>query len=161
MPRPVCLAALLILLATLPLQATGQAVSALSKEPLYAGIVKRAGQLKKRTDGLAAKATPALVSSTTFAVYTKDIKALSDSDMKGHFDLRARGTDSDLKCILMGVSRDLNLKLNAITAAKTDAEVKASLKNMSDLLGDNIDVIVTPATADSGLDCVIEFGKGA
>ncbi len=161
MYRPARLAVLLLLLATSPLQAAASSASAISKEPLYAGIVKRAGQLKARTDGLAAKATPTLLTGKAFSAYSKDIKALSDSDMKGHFDLRTRGTDSDLKCILMGVSRDLKLKLDAITAAKTDAEVKASLKDMSDLLSDNIDVIVTPATADSGLDCVIEFGKGA
>lgn len=161
MYRLACMIGLLTLLSAVPIQAAAPAVSAISKEPLYAGIVKRAGQLKARTDSLAAKASPALLASKAFAAYVTDIKALSDSDLKGHYDLRTRGTDSDLKCILMGVSRDLNLKLDAIHAARTDAEVKASLQDMSDLLSDNIDVIVTPATADSGLDCVIEFGKGA
>jgi len=161
MYRLACMIGLLTLLSGAPTQAEALSVSAISKEPLYAGIVKRASQLKARTDSLTAKASPALLTSKAFAVYVRDIKALSDSDLKGHYDLRTRGTDSDLKCILMGVSRDLNLKLDAIHAAKTDAEVKASLQDMSDLLSDNIDVIVTPATADSGLDCVIEFGKGA
>ena len=163
MSRPAHLASLLALLALTaqPLQAAPAVVSAISKEPLYASIIKRAGQLKARTVRFASKASPALLVSPAFATYSKDIKALSDTDLKGHYDLRTRGTDSDLKCILMGVSRDLNLKLQAITAAKTDVEVKTSLKDMSDLLSDNIEVIVTPATADSGLDCVIEFGKGA
>ena len=61
----------------------------------------------------------------------------------------------------MGVSRDLEIKMTAIEGAKTDADLGKAFHDMSDLLSDNVDVIATPATADSGLDCVIEFGKGA
>jgi hypothetical protein len=133
--------------------------SAISQEPFYANIVATAGKLEKQTDGFAAKPTLSLLGQPRFAAYARNIQALSDADMKGHLDLKARGTDNDLKCIMMGVSRDLPKKLDAIRAAKSDAELGTALGNMSALLGDNIDVIVTPATASSGLDCVIEFGN--
>jgi len=135
------------------------AVSAISREPFYAGIVTTAGRLEHQTDAFAAKPTMALLGDARFATYAQAIQALSDADMKGHLDLKARGTDNDLKCIMMGVSLDLPKKLDAIRAAKSDAELGTALSNMSALLSDNVDVIVTPATADSGLDCVIEFGN--
>ena len=132
------------------------AVNPLSREPLYAGLVSTAEQLKTQT----AAFTPsvALLSEPSFQTYLVQVKALSDGDMKGHLDLKARGTDRDLKCILMGVSLDLGNKIKDVEAAKTDSDMATALGNMESLLGDNIDVIVTPDTADSGLDCVIEFG---
>jgi len=139
--------------------AAAKSVSAISREPFYAGIVARAGQLEHETDTFAAKPSLALLGGTKFKTYARDIQALSDADMKGHLDLKARGTDNDLKCIMMGVSLDLPKKLDAIRAAKTDADLGTALGNMSSLLSDNIDVIVTPATTNSGLDCTIEFGN--
>jgi hypothetical protein len=136
-----------------------KAVSAISHEPLYAGIVTTASRLEQQTDAFAAKPKLNLLGEARFAAYAHEIETLSDADMKGHLDLKARGTDNDLKCIMMGVSLDLPKKLAAIRAAKSDAELGTALGNMSALLNDNIDVIVTPATADSGLDCVIEFGN--
>lgn len=133
--------------------------SAISHEPFYAGIVTSAHRLAHETDGFAGRPKLSLLGEKRFAAYAHDIQALSDADMKGHMDLKARGTDNDLKCIMMGVSLDLPKKLDAIRAAKSDAELGTALGNMSALLGDNIDVIVTPETADSGLDCVIEFGN--
>jgi len=133
--------------------------SAISQEPFYAGIVATAGKLEKQTDGFAARPRLSLLGEKRFAAYARDIQALSDADMKGHLDLKARGTDNDLKCIMMGVSLDLPKKLDAIRAARSDAELGTALGNMSSLLSDNIDVIVTPATTSSGLDCVIEFGN--
>jgi len=133
--------------------------SAVSKEPFFAGLVSEAGRLKTETEGF----TPslALLGQPQFTAYARDIRALSAGDLQGHKTLKARGTDNDLKCILTGVSRDLTIKIDAIEAAKNDDEVKVALTNMAELLSDNIDVIVTPATADSGLDCVIEFGPDA
>ena len=132
------------------------AVNPLSREPLYAGLVTSAQQLKSQT----ATFTPsvALLTEPAFKTYLQQVKALSDGDMKGHLDLRARGTDRDLKCILMGVSLDLGNKLHDIEGATSDADMATALSNLDALLGDNIDVLVTPDTADSGLDCVIEFG---
>ncbi len=132
-------------------------VNPLSREPLYAGLVSSAEQLKTQT----AAFTPsvALLSEPSFQAYLQQVKALSDGDMKGHLDLKARGTDRDLKCILMGVSLDLGNKIKDVEAAKTDGDIATALGNMEALLSDNIDVIVTPDTADSGLDCVLEFGN--
>lgn len=132
-------------------------VNPLSREPLYAGLVSEAQQLKTQT----AAFTPsvALLSEPSFQTYLQKVQALSDGDMKGHLDLKARGTDRDLKCILMGVSLDLGNKIKDVEAAKTDGDMATALGNMESLLSDNVDVIVTPDTADSGLDCVIEFGN--
>ena len=152
------LALLLAITASVPADAD-KAVSAISREPFYAGIVTRAGELEHRTDGFAAKPSLRLLGEPRFAAYAHDIQALSDADMKGHLDLKARGTDNDLKCIMMGVSLDLPKKLSAIRAARSDAELGTALTHMSALLSDNIDVIVTPETVSSGLDCVIEFGN--
>jgi hypothetical protein len=133
--------------------------SAISQDPFFAGLVSEAQRLKTETEGF----TPALslLSKTKFTNYARDIKALSAGDMQGHMTLKARGTDRDLKCILTGLSRDLPIKLTAIQSAKSDADMKTALANMADLLSDHIDVIVTPATADSGLDCTLEFGPDA
>ena len=133
------------------------ATSTISHEPLYADLVARARHLKEETDGFAPSA--GLFARPQFQTYAQGIRALSDGDMAGHIDLKQRGTDSDLKCILMGVSLDLNNKLNALQAAKSDGDIQKALGDMSQLLSDNIDVIVTPATVESGLDCVIEFGN--
>jgi hypothetical protein len=138
---------------------TSARVSAISREPLYADLVRRARRLKRETETFDANPSVGLLSDVRFQAYTQDIRALSDGDQKGHLDLKARGTDRDLKCILKGVSLDLNTKMDAIAAAKTDAGVATALTNMAALLSDNIDVIVTPATTESGLDCVIEFGN--
>lgn len=137
------------------------AVSAISREPLYAGLVKSARTLKAETDRFSTHASLAVRKTAKFASYARHIRALSAGDLKGHYALRDRGTDSDLKCILLGVSRDIEIKMTAIEAAKSDAELGTAFHAMADLLSDNVDVIVTPASADSGLDCVIEFGKGA
>ena len=151
--------ALLILAAAPVLPDAGKSVSPISREPFYAGIVASAGRLEHDTDAFAASPSLKLLGEAKFTTYARDIQALSDADMKGHLDLKARGSDNDLKCIMMGVSLDLPKKLAAIEASKSDAELGTALGNMSSLLSDNIDVIVTPATVSSGLDCVIEFGN--
>jgi len=133
--------------------------STISQEPLFAGLVTEAERLKAETEALPPSA--GLLSRSKFKTYARDIRALSAGDLKGHMTLKVRGTDRDLKCILTGVSRDLTIKLTAIEAVKTDAEMKTALANMAELLSDNIDVIVTPASADSGLDCTLEFGPDA
>lgn len=133
--------------------------SAISQEPFFAGLVTEAHRLKAETQGF--KPSTALLAQPDFQTYAQDIRALSAGDMQGHETLKARGTDNDLKCILTGLSRDLPIKLDAIQAAKTDADMQTALTHMADLLSDNIDVIVTPATADSGLDCTLEFGPDA
>lgn len=153
--KHLCLIAALLLAPA----AHADTVNALSKEPFYAAIVRDAGRLKTRTEGFAKAPSLSLLSSQGFRSYAQDIRTLSERNLKGHMDLKARGTDNDLKCVLKGVSVDLPLKLDAIEAAKTPEALKGALDDMAYLLEDNIEVIVTPATADSGLDCVIEFGN--
>lgn len=139
-------------------QTTVADVSAISREPLYADIVRHANALKSQTEGFAPiKAVP---SNPAFATYVAAIRDLSADVLKAHLDLKARGTDNDLKCILKGVALDLDLKLEALVAAPSDSERATALQNIALLLSDTSEVIVTPATADSGLDCVIEFGAG-
>jgi len=155
-------AILAVFLTVLPYGATAaEPVNAVSREPLYAGLVKSAKKLKAETDRLAVRPALGTLRTARFKTYARDIHALSANDLKGHYVLRDRGTDNDLKCILMGVSRDLEIKMTTIETAKTDAELGTAFHDMSQLLSDNVDVIMAPATADSGLDCVIEFGKGA
>lgn len=162
MNRPATLACLisLLLISGAPVFAAVAAPqSAISQEPFFAGLVAQAGRLKAETEAF--KPTTALVSQPGFPAYAQAIRALSAGDVQGHKTLKARGTDNDLKCILTGLSRDLPIKLDAIQTAKTDADMKTALSKMAALLSDNIDVIVTPATADSGLDCTLEFGPDA
>lgn len=158
-PLSILTAALVLNAAPIAVAADTPATSAISHEPFYAGIVARAGALATESDRLAA--LPDARKGTDYAEFAAAVTALSADDLKGHYDLRARGTDNDLKCILMGVSRDLPLKLDAIAKAQPGPDLKAAFAGLSQDLSDNVDVIVTPATTDSGLDCVLEFGKGA
>lgn len=151
--------ALIAILLTTPAVAATPTVNPLSKEPFYAAIVRDAGTLKARTMRMAQSPSLTLLTSAGFKTYAREISTLSERNLKGHLDLKARGTDNDLKCVLKGVSLDLPRKLAAIEAAKTPDALKGALNDMAYLLEDNIEVIVTPATADSGLDCVIEFGN--
>lgn len=149
----------LLLASATPVFAAAPAKSTISQEPFFAALVSEAGRLKAETEAF--KPSTTLLTQPGFPVYAQAIQALSASDLQGHKTLKARGTDNDLKCILTGLSRDLPIKLSDIQTAKNDADMKTALTNMASLLSDNIDVIVTPATADSGLDCTLEFGPDA
>jgi hypothetical protein len=123
-------------------------VSALSAEPLYADIVRRAKGLEvevrrlEQTPGL--KTAPAPMGLARLDRLEADIAALSGLDMKGHFDLEARKTDGDLKCILKGVSEDLPKKFSLVRSAHTGAEQAAALDELAYLLDDNVGVITSP-----------------
>jgi len=129
-------------------------ISPLSKEPLYADIVGRAKMLKSRVEAMADKARPDLITSPAFQALSAQIKDLSDLDMKAHLDLKARGTDGDLKCILRGISQDLLTKMEALKGAKDAKSLKDTLLDMSYLLNDNVEVITTPPAVQSGLEGV-------
>ncbi len=122
------------------------AISALSREPLFADIISRAVKLKADTDiyrQQSAKAsTPAAL--PRFDDFQSRISALSDLDMKGHLELAKRGTDGDLKCILRGISQDLPKKLAELASAKTGPDQDQALRDMSYLLNDNVEVITAP-----------------
>jgi hypothetical protein len=125
------------------------AVNPLAQEPLYADIVRRATRLRQQTEAYRAglKGSRALSDPDSFAA---DIAALSALDLQGHLDLAKRGTDGDLKCILKGISQDLPRKLAEVEGAKDVAAKDAALEEMVYLLRDNIEVITTPPTVQSG-----------
>ncbi|HQT54544.1 MAG TPA: hypothetical protein PKX06_13855, partial [Phenylobacterium sp.] len=75
------------------------------------------------------------------------VDELAALDMQGHLLLAQRGTDGDLKCILRGISQDLPLKLEAMTAAATPKDRDLALRDMAYLLNDNVEVITAPPTA--------------
>jgi len=133
------------------MQATpiSESVNPLAQEPLYADIVRRAQRLRRETEAYRAglKTSPALAGPDGFAA---DIAALSALDLEGHLDLAKRGTDGDLKCILKGISQDLPRKLAELAQAKDFAAKDTALEDMAYLLRDNVDVIVTPPTVQSG-----------
>lgn len=137
------------------------ATDPISHEPFYAGLVQDANALRAETQDFNKAPTLALRATPRFQTYLQKLQNLSAGDLKGHVDLKKRGTDRDLKCILLGVSRDIANKVNDLKSAASDADLAQALTNTDLLLRDNIDVIVTPDTVDSGLDCVAEFGKDA
>lgn len=119
----------------------------LAGEPLYADIIGRAEALKAEVEALQkdlAGGAPSLEALPRFGPFKARIAALSDLDMKGHFDLAARGTDGDLKCILRGIAQDLPRKLEDMTGAKDIPARDLALREMHYLLVDNIEVITAP-----------------
>ena len=122
----------------------------LAKEPLFAKIVGEAKALGATVetyigDAHAAKPLPGLDK------FQKRVAALSDLDMKGHLELASRGTDGDLKCILRGISQDLPKKLDDLMKADKPPAQEAALKEMGYLLNDNVEVITSPPTVESGV----------
>ncbi len=124
-------------------------VNPLAQEPLYADIVRQATRLRRETEAYRArlKTSAATGDPDRFAA---DIAALSALDLQGHLDLAKRGTDGDLKCILKGISQDLPRKLAEVESAKDAAAKDGALEEMVYLLRDNIEVITTPPTVQSG-----------
>jgi hypothetical protein len=124
-------------------------VNPLAREPLYADIVRRATSLRRETETyrLGLKGSSTLSDPDGFAA---EVAALSALDLQGHLDLAKRGTDGDLKCILKGISQDLPRKLAEVEQAKDAAAKDAALEEMVYLLRDNVEVITTPPTVQSG-----------
>lgn len=121
------------------------ATISVAKEPLYAEIIGRAGQLKAQVEAFEkAGSGPAAVELPRFDAFEAAVAELAALDLKGHEDLKARGTDGDLKCILKGISMDLPKRLGEVKAAKTWSAQSAALKEMAYLLNDNVEVITAP-----------------
>lgn len=131
--------------------AAAPAPKSVAGEPLYADIIKRAGQLRSQTDQWekqisasgAAKTAPAKPIGG-FSAYVGQIKQLADLDEKGHVDLLNRNLDGDLKCILHGISQDMPKKLADIQSAKTMGAQTLALREMFALLRDNVEVLTAP-----------------
>ncbi len=118
-----------------------QPPTAVAQEPLFAEIVARAGALKAEVDAFRGKPV------TVTPAFRKKIEELAALDMQGHRLLAERGLDSDLKCILRGISEDLPAKLKALEAAASPAEQDTALRDMAYLLNDNVEVITAPPQA--------------
>jgi hypothetical protein len=129
---------------TAPAASAAVAVTpALAREPMYADIVRRAMALNVEA-GRLAELTAANKPLPRYEGFKADLAALGALDMQGHLDLKARGTDGDLKCILKGISEDLPKRLAEYETAKTVETRVQALKEMSYLLNDNVEVITSP-----------------
>lgn len=117
-------------------------------EPMFADIVSRARRLKaeaeafRATNGLSGAPQP--VALRGFAAFQADIADLAALDMQGHLELKQRGTDGDLKCILKGIAQDLPVRMKEFADAKSGEEQKTALAEMAYLLNDNVEVITAP-----------------
>ena len=110
---------------------------------MYADIVRRATALNAEASSFAAL-TAANRPLPRYAGFRADLAALGALDMQGHLDLKARGADGDLKCILKGISEDLPKRLADYESAQTVESRVEALKEMSYLLNDNVEVITRP-----------------
>lgn len=118
-----------------------------ASEPLFADIVTRSGALKGVVQGWidAGMMNQAdFAAGPAFTGFKAQAEALAASDMQGHLILKERGTDSDLKCILRGISEDIPKKVAAFEAAATPAERRVALDELAYLLNDNVEVITAP-----------------
>ena len=116
------------------------APTSLAQEPLYADIVRRAKGLQLRVKTMQASTT----ADSDLTAFKAGVDELAALDMQGHFDLKARNTDGDLKCILKGLAEDLPVRFNDLAAAKDSAAREVALKEMGYLLNDNVEVVTAP-----------------
>ncbi|MBN8551468.1 MAG: hypothetical protein J0L52_01065 [Caulobacterales bacterium] len=127
--------------------------NALAQEPMYADIISRSEALKTVveawiTSGAAQDA--GFAQRPDFVAFRQAATELSERDMAGHLDLRERGTDGDLRCILRGLSEDLPRRVQDVAAATTPNTRSDALAELSYLLNDNIAVIVAPPAPQTG-----------
>ncbi|MGH6998811.1 MAG: hypothetical protein ACREEO_11475, partial [Phenylobacterium sp.] len=114
---------------------------AISTEPLFADIVRRAGALKTEVEAFKGSTSPI---PETFGQRVGELAAL---DLQAHKRLAERNLDGDLKCILRGISEDLPLKLKALEEAKSAQARDVAVADMGYLLNDNVEVITAPPQA--------------
>jgi hypothetical protein len=114
-------------------------------EPLFVGIVQRAGKLKAETKAYeSAPLAGGVEQLKDFTAFEAGVAELSSLDMQGHVELVQRGYTDDLKCILKGISQDLPVKLKALEAANDPKSRHDALEDMFYLLRDNVEVITAP-----------------
>jgi hypothetical protein len=128
--------------ATAPALTTPPSVAS---EPLFVGIVQRAGKLKAETKAYESAPLDGGVDKLKdFSAFEAGVTELSSLDMQGHVELVSRGYTDDLKCILKGISQDLPVKLKALEAANDPKSRHDALEDMFYLLRDNVEVITAP-----------------
>lgn len=126
-----------------PSAATVPVPAKLASEPMYADIVSRARLLGLKVEGFKSQAAQGR-ELPGYPALKGELTALGALDMQGHLDLKARGTDGDLKCILKGISEDLPKRIADFEAAKTPDQRVEMLKEIGYLLNDNVEVITSP-----------------
>lgn len=118
-----------------------------ASEPLFADIVARAGALKAIVDGWAASGAAeaaGFAQGPAFAEFSTRAGELAALNLRGHLTLAERGTDTDLKCILRGISEDMPGRVAAVAEAASPAARAEALNELSHLLDDNQAVITAP-----------------
>jgi hypothetical protein len=132
--------------AAVPAVATVSASAPLASEPMYADIVARARLLGLKLEGFKTQAAKGAAGSELagYDAFKTELAQLAALNMQGHFDLKARNRDGDLKCILKGVAEDLPVRLSDFEAAKTADQRVEMLKEIGYLLNDNVEVITSP-----------------
>ena len=121
------------------------APTSVAAEPMFAEIIARASSLKAQIAAYrdSVKANPA-APLAGFDGFKANIALLAAQDQAGSDELRKRGGDSDLKCILHGISQDLPKRLNELAVASGAGDRDKALREMSYLLNDNVEVITAP-----------------
>ena len=125
----------------------------LAEEPMYADIVARSRTLKAVVDRWIAEGAAqdqAFAERADFIDFRTAALELSERDMAGHIDLRDRGTDGDLRCILRGLSEDLTVRVDELAAAATPGDRTDALSELAYLLNDNVEVVIAPPGPDAG-----------
>lgn len=125
----------------------------LAEEPMYADIISRSRALKAVVDGWIAQGAASdedFAHRPEFAEFRLAAAELSERDMAGHLDLRQRGTDGDLRCILRGLSEDLPRRVDDVAAAATQNTRSDALAELSYLLNDNVEVVAAPPGPNAG-----------
>jgi len=135
-------AALIVISSPAALAAPAPIADSVAQEPLFAEIVSRASVLKQRVEGYQSSG-----SLSGFDAFKAEIARLSDLNQRGSTDLRTRGVDGDLACILEGIAVDLTFRLSQLEQAGTVAAREDALDEMFYLLRDNVEVITTPPPA--------------
>ena len=116
-----------------------------ASEPLFVGIVQRAGKLKAETKAYESAPLGGGVDQLKdFPAFESEVAELSSLDMQGHVELVSRGYTDDLKCILKGISQDLPVKLKELETAPNAKTRHEALDDMFYLLRDNVEVITAP-----------------
>ena len=125
----------------------------LAEEPMYADIVSRSRTLKAIVDAWIADGAAqdqTFAQRADFIDFRTAALELSERDMAGHIDLRERGTDGDLRCILRGLSEDLPRRIETLAAAQTPNARGDALSELSYLLNDNVEVVMSPPGPAAG-----------
>ena len=124
-----------------------EAPISVADEPLFADLVERSGRLKAIVDGWIASGEAdgaGFFGGASYGRFKAEAVDLAARDMVGHEDLKARGVDGDLKCILRGISEDMPKRLSAVETATDAAARKLALEELAYLLNDNVEVITSP-----------------